>query len=297
MKTMPLGLTQAQLDERKSGIWGTDAKRLGRALWREKTGRAEPQDLYDMLDPVKDWAVLRHMTREQMDVKRMMGQVLEPLNRFIFERATGRPVTEHGTARLIYTHGFPMGCHLDGLTYTSKGYPAYWEAKFVGRADEAATVRNTWQTTHNSIVCGVEWWIISYLLGNGKTEIVEQEVDPFFADDLIGRQREFWGFVVRDEEPPEEAETALVAPKPTPSLRKIDLSDESKPNWPNWAGAMLHEFGEFALTKAYADRHFVARTHIKALLPDDVGEVTRQRIVVKRKKNLDVTISLKKEEE
>jgi hypothetical protein len=312
---MNLGLTPEQLAERHRYIGGTDAARImkgeWRELWAEKTGRKEPQDLWDRLDPRRDFFLLRHFTKERMELARVMGHWTEPLNAAWFEKQTGREVEYLGPAasRALFAElvGRPasekptlavhptisyMACNRDALTTTIKGFPCLMELKHAGSAGDTTVIRHTAQATHNALVSGYGWWCISFFFGNSKWEMIEQEVDPFFASELIEREAEFWRYVETGEEPADRIEP-VEAPKPI-RYRTIDLADANKAKWPNFAGEMIDEMGVFTRTKEAADAHFIARERIKALLPEDVGLVTRGLVAVKRSRTGSVTISLAK---
>jgi predicted phage-related endonuclease len=283
-----LGLSPEQIEQRRKFVGGSDAGEVmtgdwGR-LWRVKTGREQPEDLSDIL------AV-------------QMGSFTEDLNAFWYTKQTGRPVENRGQfiAGLymsLYSDGIGdcpfMAANLDGVTTTSKGHPAYWDAKHVGRLDEATVLRYTPQMVHCCTILGFDWWVLSVFIGNSKWELVEQEVDPIYQATLIAREREFWGYVERDEEPPEQSAPVL-APKPQPKLRTVQLEDQWRDEWPNWGTRMVELFGTFAGTYAAATAHAIAREDIKTLLPDDVGLVTRGNIKISRTRAGAVTMAITKE--
>ena len=273
-----LGLTVEQILARREGVGGSDAGRIMRGewaqLWREKTGLAEPEDLSGNL------AV-------------QMGNVTEDFNAHWFEKVTGRFVSRRGDR--VKSDRYPwMVANLDGVTKTTRGLFAYWDAKHTGRSDEAMVLRYTPQMTHCATILGFDWWVLSVFVGNSKHEIIEQEVDAFYAEELIAKEREFWGYVERNEEPKDEMPPVL-APKPAPLLRTVQLEDAFKDTWPNWAAEMIGLFGSFASTHAAAAAHAIAREEIKRILPDDVGLITRGNIKVNRTKSGSITIALKKE--
>jgi hypothetical protein len=265
-------LTSIELELRRGYVCGTDAKRIADgdwpALWREKTGRAEPVDLSGIL------AV-------------QMGLYTEPFNRQWYEKMTGRKVTNVSEWREADA---PRACNLDGITTTSRGFPAVWDAKHVGRADDTAVMRYTPQMTHNCTVCGLDWWVISFFIGNSKWEVVEQEVDPLYQAELLAKEAEFWRYVELDEEPPDM--TPVVAPKPVPMLRKIDLTDRLDRY--NWSPDIVREIVTFADTDGAAKAHAIARQKIGELLPDDVGELRLGLFKLTRNKAGALTMTLGK---
>lgn len=202
------GLTDEQLAYRRRYICGSDASEVMKGNWRElwqiKTGVIAEPDLYDKLSPTLDYHVLKHFTRERLELTRLLGHATEPLNAFWYEQQTGRAVTRRGEWAVSRRHAF-MGAHLDGVSTTSRGDLCYWDAKWTGRADEAFVLRHTPQGVHNATILGFDWWGLSVFIGNGKWEWVEQPVDPLYQAQLIAKEREFWGFVERKEEPREGA--------------------------------------------------------------------------------------------
>jgi predicted phage-related endonuclease len=122
-----LGLTPEQLAHRRNFIGGSDAGDImagdWRRLWRIKTGREEEGDLYDRLSATMDYFVLKHFTRERMDLTRLLGHATEDLNAFWYEKQTGRDV---GHRRVWRVSRHPdrsfMGANLDGSSTTSHGH-------------------------------------------------------------------------------------------------------------------------------------------------------------------------------
>jgi hypothetical protein len=279
---MQLGLTAEQLAERKNGIGGSDAGRISRQLWLIKTGRAEEEDLSDVL------AV-------------QMGSFTEPLNAYWYEKVTGREVWSRGTA--VVSQKYPwMRANLDGETRTSKGHHAYIDFKHVGRADQAMLLRYTPQMTHCCIILGLDHWVLSVLIGNSKHEVFEQEVDPVFARALIKRERDFWeNYVVPDIDPGDRFEEKVVPPPPAPKLREIAVPTSTEGialavREENWLTEMLIEVNTFASTLGASTLHAITREKIKAIVPDDVGKVEYGLFTYKRD-GRGITLSLAKGED
>jgi len=272
------GLTPFEVEERRAGIGGTDAKRIMGGDWEsvvlEKLGLIEPDDLSDNL-------------------RVQLGLFTQPFNQYWCEKQTGRPITRVGE-RAIHPDIPYMIANLDGVTTTSKGYLAYWDAKHVAKTGDDVVARYTPQMTHCALVIGVEWWVISFLIGNSRWEFVEQEVDPFFASELLAKEKEFWGYVERGEVPPPMPGTA--PPKPV-RLREISLDDADyrEGGWPNWGSEMVKLLGDFGSVRDAWVRANIVRDAIKELLPDDVGLVTRGLWKITRNRAGSVTIGLRKQ--
>ena len=290
---MTLGLTPNQLEERKTGVYGTDAADIMAGHWKElwavKTGRAEPKHLYDR---ITDPHMLRRLSREQLDLAALLGNYTEPLNRAWFELKTGREVTRVGETWTHPTLPF-MRCHADGATMTERGQPCVWDAKWTSRADPAFIKRCTPQMTHNAIVGGYEYWCLSIFVGNGKWETVEQEVDPFYAARLLSLEAAFWECVERDEEP-RYGEPAVLPPAPV-RRREVDLTGEPSTAWPNWGQDMISVLGKYGNVVEPWKLGNLYRSMIKDLLPEDVGLVIRGNWRIRRDKAGKVTIGVEKE--
>lgn len=290
---MQLGLTPDQLAERRLGLGGSDVRRMlddPVALWREKLGLAKPEDLSGNL------AV-------------QMGSFTEPLNAFWFEKVTGRKVDRRG--ELVISDRYPwMRANLDGVTTNRDGHRAYIDFKHVGRADEQMVLRYTPQMTHCAALVGADFWVLSVFIGNSKHEVIEQEVDPFYTEELIAKEREFWGYVERKEEPPEPTRDVL-PPKPTPTLRTVVIDGgEVDANgvwtapgagsplqpWPNYGAEFAQHLATVIRTQGAATVNAIAREAVKALVPEDVGEIRRGAVTVKRDKRNAIHFSLPKGE-
>ena len=287
-----LGLSQDQIQNRKKYVQAGDADRImrgeWRAVWREKMGLAEGEDLFGVL------AV-------------QLGSFTEPFNLAWCERATGRPIKYYSgnpLMRAIWLEMQPYGediqarmaieqelqvspdypfmaANLDGMTATPQGHRCVIDAKHVGRSDEQMLLRYTPGMVHQATVMGCDWWALSVLIGNSKHEVIYQQVDPLYQAQLIATERDFWTWVEAGEEP-EDPTTPTAPPKPQPKRREIilDLTPESER--PNWAGEFTRLAREFADTHGAATKHAIVREEIKKLVPEDVGLVQLGLVRYKR---------------
>jgi hypothetical protein len=315
MRTMQVGLTEEQKADRLNYICGSDAEAAMNDqphLWRIKTRREEEGDLYDRLSGTLDYFVLKHFTRDRLDLTRLLGHVTEDLNAFWYEKQTGRAVTRRREWCVSSNPRYPfMAANLDGVSTTGRGYPCYWDAKWTGRCDEAFVLRHTPQGVHNATILGFDWWGLSVFIGNGKWEWIEQEIDPLYQATLLAREAAFWKFVTDDIEPP-EAQVAVLAPKPQPKLRTVVIDggtvdpetgiwspfdDQRFQSWPNWGPDFARNLATIIRTEGAHTANNIARAAIKDLLPEDVGEVRRGDVLVKRDKAGAVRFTLPKGEE
>lgn len=263
MRELNLGLSAIEREARQQYLGGSDANILMGGdpaailnLWRVKTGQAEPEDLSGVLPVV-------------------MGSWTEELNRYWFERQTGRVITSEGDARVHPEHQF-MACTLDGLTVTGDMKPAIFEAKHVGAFSKIGDVIQKYmpQCHHSMAVMGVEHAILSVFIGTMVWECVEIARDDWYLAQLIDREKEFWR-CVEAKEPPHEM-PSIAAPVPPDQWRVVDMQGSNE--WASYAADWLE-------TCAAAKRFEKAAKGIKGLMDADVGEAFGHGIVCKRARN------------
>lgn len=305
----PLGLSPDAHERRRKFVTASDAKRIVEgdwpALYREKMGLAQPDNLDD-------------------ELRVQMGSFTEPFNLFWYMKQTGRSVVYHSDNEVncvawkaltgqdafpefVASEEYPfMGCSLDAVSFDAGNVFAVLDAKHVGqfRYDELVE-RYTPAMTHQAIVKKMDRWELSVFVANGRWERVEQNLDVFFAEDLIEKEREFMSWVERGEEPPFMGEPPPL-PKPQPRLRNIEMpADFSAPEWAtfcarnNWAADAANAMLQFAETDGAQKANGAAREDIKKLIPDDCGLLTRLTkfgwVSAKRSTSNAITITLKKE--
>jgi hypothetical protein len=292
---MALGLSAEALENRRGFVMASDAKPImegeWRKIWRLKKGLDAEDDLSGVL-PVQ------------------MGSMTEPFNAFWFAKTTGRRVDYYSgntLMQMIYAElagrvafedefqrspEYPwMACSLDAMSITSKGDPCVLDFKHVGTFNyNTLADRYLASMTHQATVMGVDHWALSVLVGNSKLEVIEQEVDWLYQAELIEKTRAFWDLVERDEEPDEVA-PKVEPPKPQPRLRVVHLDDDCRENW---AGEAIDLIRTFATTDEAHKLHMLTRENIKKIVPDDVGEVTRDHFRLTRSINGAVTMSIRK---
>lgn len=253
-----LGLSASAIAARQHSIGGSDANIIlgGNpdkliALWRQKRGEAEPDDLSDIL------AV-------------QMGSYTEPLNIAWFEKQTGRMVTQRGHA--IKRDGEPwMTCTLDGMTDAGA---TVFEAKHVGTrsTDDEIFARHVPQLTHNCLCAGVERAVLSAFKGNGDWALWDYDLDADYAAELVAQEAVFWKHV-QDGTPPAPLPVPP-APKPV-GVREVDMTGSNA-----WAS----HAADYTETLLAADRHDLARKGLKELVPNDASKAFGHGLVLKRDK-------------
>lgn len=292
-KMNALGLSPDQLAERRLRLHAGDAASIMAGDYRTPFRRIKGLDPEDDLSG--EFRVQLGSYTEPFNLAwtmRQTGRPIEyysdnPLCRDIWMRLTGDPMW-HVELVICKRHTF-MACNLDGMTTTLQGHRSVIDAKHVGRSGEAEILRYTpagvWQAT----CAGTDWWGLSCIVGNKWEPPIFQECDPIYQATLIARATECWGYIERDEEPPEAEKPPVLAPKPQPKRREIDVP--LNPDDPvframmqrdNWLPELLEAMGAFASTDAAAKRNAISRKDADRLMPEDVGLVTRGRIKAKR---------------
>lgn len=283
------GLSESALQERRAGIGGSDARVVVHgtpeeryALWQEKVGEKKPKKI------MGEWAyALRYVTE---------GLQLD----WYEHQNPGCTISRRGEVVTSRQHRF-MRCTLDGFV-DHLGWPINCKhvSRWTKEAREWCIEHYTPQITHEAIVCEADYGMLSLLHGEKEPELIQIEVDPFYREELIEREREFWNAVVEGV-PPKDC-LDLDTPKaatPVVRLRNIDLSAEmGTPEWAalvekyNWAPEAVTAIGDFTATDAAAKRHAISRETLKGLVPEDVGELRRGGFVLKRSKAGAVTMKL-----
>lgn len=263
MRTLSVGLSEIEIDARQKYLGGSDANILMGGdpnailnLWKVKTGLAQSDDLSGVLPVV-------------------MGSWTEELNRYWFERNTGRIITSEGDARVHPEHKF-MACTLDGQTVTGDMKPAIFEAKHVNqfaKLDEV-TQRYMPQLHHNMAVIGVQHAILSVFIGTMNWEFLEVERDDWYLAQLIDRETAFWRCVETGEPPCEMP--AVASPVAPTQFRTVDMTGHNE-----WASHAADWLANSKAAKAFEK----ATKGVKALMEADVGEASGHGITCKRAKN------------
>lgn len=201
-----MALSKEALLERRKGIGGSDAAKIVAgdwfSLWQDKTGRTEPEDLSGV------FAV-------------QLGIATEELNLDWYERVIGRPVTRRGEVVISAKHPI-LRCTLDGFDAEAS---LVIQAKHCGpwQKIEEVRVRYSPQVMHELICCGCTIGILSTIIGTSEPDLHRVDHDDFWANEYIESCRTFWGYVERDEPPPQGA--PVDAPPVAPDkMRTVDMT-------------------------------------------------------------------------
>src|SRR5262252_6496280 len=241
-------------------IMGNDEAALIR-LWQEKRGEAEPENLSDNL-------VVQ------------LGRATEELNRFWFERNTGRQIRD--VQRYVRHSAIPwMAATLDGIV---DGTEAVFEAKFMlpwSFSEEAAAEKYMAQVQHNMWVTHLRTAVLSIITGGGKWVEIAIPMDPLYLSVLVSAEKKFWR-CVQSGEPPH----LVNAEPPRPRIEAICIVDMSSSNsWSEFAAL-------FRNTRSAFLHHERAKSELKALMPEDAKEAIGHGVRAKRSKTGAVSFDL-----
>lgn len=251
-----LGLPRSILNDRRHSIGGSDANIIFSgddsriiALWREKRGEVQPEDLTSLL-PV------------------MLGSWTEPFNRQWYERASGEQVRAVG-ARLICPKYDWRRCTVDGLIESSG---AVWEAKHTSAFAKAEEVleRYSPQLQHNMAVAGSDRAVLSVIFGNHKFEIIEVAADWLYQLELLEAEEQFWDCVLTGKEP-----VPIVPPSAPKPIGTREMCFEGNNEWASAAYEWLRH-------RKAAKAHASATALLKGLIEPDVRLAFGHGIEAKR---------------
>lgn len=164
---------------------GTDAIKIVKGEWKDifdlKTGRAEPEDLSDVL-PVQ------------------MGLHTESFNIQWFEKRTGLEVTN---SQKVYKNEDIEFLHatVDGIIHKEE---AIFEAKHVSPFSAKDVVDRYYpQLQHYMLVTGLKKTYLSVLIGNTQHKIYQIDADIEFIHRLLYAITHMWAYVQADVQPPD----------------------------------------------------------------------------------------------
>jgi len=234
-------------------IMGNDESALVR-LWREKRGEAEAENLSDNLLV-------------------QLGRATEELNRFWFERNTGRRIRD--VQRYVRHSAIPwMAATLDGIV---GGAEAVFEAKFMlpwSFSEETAAEKYMAQVQHNMWVTYLRNSVLSIITGGGKWVEITIPMDPLYLSVLVSAEKKFWRCVQSGETP-----HLINAEPPRPRIEAVRIVDMSSSN--SWA-----EFAAlFRNTRSAFLDHERAKSELKALMPEDAKEAIGHGVKARRSKS------------
>ena len=241
-------------------IMGADEKALLR-LWREKRGEIEPEDLSGNLIV-------------------QLGNVTEHLNRYWYERQSGKVVTDV-QRRVQHPVVRYLAATLDGLV---EGTGAVFEAKFMlpwTFSEEAAAEKHMPQLQHNMWVANAATAVLSIITGGGKWVEINLSADPLYQHLLLTAEKKFWRCVESGEAP-----RLFGIEPPLPRIEAVRMVDMSASNaWAEFANV-------FRDTREAFLEHERSKSELKGLMPEDAKEAIGHGIRGKRSKSGAVSFDL-----
>ena len=241
-------------------IMGDDEAALLR-LWREKRGEVGPEDLSGNLIV-------------------QLGVVTEPLNRYWYERKTGRAIKDV-QRRVRHPVVRWMGATLDGLV---GGTGAVFEAKFMlpwSFSEEIAAEKHMAQLQHNMWVVNSKTAVLSIITGGGKWVEITIPADPLYQHLLFTAEKKFWRCVESGDLP-----RLFGVEPPRPRIEAVRIVDMSTSNaWAELAAV-------FRSTREAFLEHEKAKAELKGLMPEDAKEAVGHGIRAKRSKSGAVSFDL-----
>lgn len=248
-------------------------------LWREMVGDPD----YEPEDVGSKWQV-------------RLGEATEALHLEWYERETGHKLTRHGEV-VVHPEVPWAACTLDAWD-TVLGMPV--EAKHVGGYEKRIVVIERYQPQcqWQAEITRAPGAILSLIEGNKEPVQEPIAADKVYVAEMWRRAHAFMR-CVWDLTPPVEMAPLAVPVRPG-VMRTIDLDALGDPDdprttpWPNWAYTMRTDLIIVKSDIGAAKRHALAVDRIKGLLPDDVGHLSYDGIVVRRDKR-GVSIKLKGE--
>lgn len=255
-----LQFTPSQIELRRSCIGGSDANiimsgiadRIVR-LWREKTGKEQPEDLSGNLGVI-------------------MGQFTEPLNAAWYELSTNDLISERNVRFVSKTVPY-MAANIDGLCGGGK---KVWEAKHVNAFSNVDDVVRRYQPQlyHNGFVCESESAVLSVFKGTMDWFHVEVGFNPDYLDALLEAEEKFW-LAVKQDIPPFDI-PSYIEPPQWDSMRTISMEGSNE-----WAAFASDFLGNKEQAKKFED----AKKNLRSLVANDVKRATGYGVCVYRAKN------------
>lgn len=257
-------LTPEALAARRLGIGGSDAAKIvsgdWHALWLDKTGRAEPDDLSGV------WPV-------------QLGTVTEELNLDWYARKFGPAKAERRGEVVVHPTEKFMRCTIDGWDPISR---AVMQAKHVNAFSKIADVREQYtpQVMHEMAVTNAAKGVLSVIIGAAEPVYELIERDEFWEIDYIEKCREFWRYVEEDRAP-EQGAPMEIQPVAPALMRVVDMTESN--SWAAQAATWLRFRDE---AKAWE----TSVKEIKLLVEADVREAKGHGIICSRSKAGALTI-------
>lgn len=265
-------------------IGGSDCRRIMEgdwlSLWKEKTGKVEPDDLSNVL-PVQMGIQTEHFNRDWFG-KQLTTDECETI-------ASGHKGAGVGLTAEMNWEGVPLKGTVDGHIMVNRNFTD--EIIECKHTYEANTMENClrmympqmqfYMWLHQAKGC-----YLSVFFGNRKWESVYVQKDWSYIDILKVRIVEFWKCVASDQSP-----STSDAPHPV-SIDKIKVDgmvrrDASSDN------EFISRCHDYIETETNAKLFESAKSDLKAMVGDDEREVYCDLLTIKRDKRGSLRITVK----
>lgn len=223
------------------------------ALWLEKTGRQEPEDL---------------STKEAV----FWGTTLEPILAEVYAQRTGRRVRRLNQILQHSDHPYLLA-NLDRIIEGD----GILEIKTAGlrserQWEEGVPFPYQVQVLHQLAVTGKKWAEVAVLIGGQEFRIYRIERDESRIATLIDLENRFWQYVTDDQTPPvdgsESSNKALARLYPKESAPLVDYSDQPEMN------ALFANLVEARHTRqALEQQEALLEQQMKAVIADAQGAI------------------------
>ena len=257
---------EAWLAVRKGGIGSSDAAaavglspyKSPLELWLEKTGRdgelskADPDDenspMYwgNLLEPIVAAHYTRRTGRRVRRVNAVLQHPREPWMLANLDReVVGSPAVQVLECKTAGLHGARLW---------KDGVPEYVQL----------------QVMHQLAVTGKQAADVAVLICGQELQVHRIERDEGMIERLVELERQFWGYVERDQEPPadgsESAEAALRALYPRDGGATLDLSQDL---------GMSAAFSDLLAVRQVLATHFDLEAQLKQRIQQRLGDASR----------------------
>mgnify|MGYP003633070716 FL=1 len=257
--------------ERKGFIGGSDCVKIMQGKWQElweiKTGKREPEDLYD-------------------NIAVQLGMLTEDFNLEWFEK-------EHDVILSNHQKEFQEPLYTDGITVPIKGtIDASFgrnlvEAKHTNQFNNMDSLIEyympqiqcyLWLSRSKLTGFGVEGCYLSAIFGNSKWESAFVSANIEYQNTMWKVVSDFWGYVDRDEEPNDFDQSTHV------SQDKIAVDGMVKRDASKENGFVSAAF-DYIKYKDEAKLFESSKKHLKQLVNENEREVYSELLSIKRSKN------------
>jgi len=277
MKQLPeflnsIGLTEAQLENKKLYIGGSSAKDIAAGNWGK---------------------VFDQMNGEGEDLSRIfkvqLGHITEEYNLLWFAEYQKMEWLDMDYSMFANSGEHPMiGCLPDALMRREDGKIVVIDAKHTGATapwwDENKVAEYYFpQMQHNMIATDTDESYLSVIFGNDEPIAIHIKLDAEWCENYIGLCQSFWLHIESGTRPEEDVAALEVPKQETSTMRDLDMTEgNTKADWEMHAEAYLG-------CAVSAGLFEIAKKSLKEMVPDDVKLASGAGIEIHRSKSGSLT--------